>query len=181
MIEPPSGPSGAACAACADGRSCRDHKTGEFAPPAPSTPYDPLFVIANGETARRVLVSVESPCAGRVPSWVPLSWHWLAAVFERVNRWRNMRYALACVRDSLARGEAPYASHVFFDRRGLLDDADPHQRRAGMACGMAWCTHADVFAFYVDRGFSSGMSAAHIAACERGASVEVRRIKRKIW
>jgi hypothetical protein len=152
--------------------------------PTPAPPFDPLHAThVPGAVIGpfRALVSVESPCAGRVPSWVPLSWHWLAAVFERVNRWRNMRYALACVRDSLARGEAPYASHVFFDRRGLLDDADPHQRRAGMACGIAWCAHADVFAFYIDRGFSRGMSEAHIAACERGASVEVRRIKRKIW
>lgn len=122
-----------------------------------------------------VLVSVESPLRGRVPEWV--HWTWLAAIFERFDRWRNMRYALACVRDSLSRGEFPYASHVFFDRRGLLDDADPNDRCSGMTCGRAWAAHATVFAFYIDRGFSSGMSAAHLAAVQMGARIEVRSLR----
>jgi hypothetical protein len=125
-------------------------------------------------SAESVLVSIESPLRGRVPSWV--HWAWLAALFERIDRWRNMRYAVACVRDSLARGEFPYASHVFFDRRGLLDDADPNQRCSGMTAGLAWSTHATVFAFYIDKGFSSGMSAAHLAAVKAGARIEVRRL-----
>jgi hypothetical protein len=127
-----------------------------------------------GQSAVSVLVSIESPCAGRVPSWVHM--RWLASLFERFDRWRNMRYALACVRDSLARGEFPYASHVFFDRRGLLDDADPNERCSGMTAGLAWSVRATVFAFYVDRGFSSGMSAAHLAAIKAGAHVVVRRL-----
>jgi hypothetical protein len=132
----------------------------------------PIDIIA--QSTPSVLVSIESPCAGRVPSWVRS--RWLAALFERFNRWRNMRYALACVRDSLSRGEFPYASHVFFDRRGLLDDADPNQRCSGMTAGLAWSTQATVFAFYVDRGFSTGMAAAHLAAIKAGARVEVRRL-----
>ena len=127
------------------------------------------------QSAASVLVSVESPCAGKVPAWVRA--RWLAALFERFDRWRNMRYALACVRDSLARGEFPYASHVFFDRGGLLDDADPNDRCSGMTCGRAWSAHATVFAFYVDRGFSRGMSAAHLAAVQMGARIEVRKLR----
>jgi hypothetical protein len=127
------------------------------------------------QSAVSVLVSIESPLRGRVPSWVRS--RWLAALFERFDRWRNMRYALACVRDSLSRGEFPYASHVFFDRRGLLDDADPNQRCSGMTAGLAWSTQATVFAFYIDRGFSSGMSAAHLAAVKAGARIEVRRLR----
>lgn len=134
-----------------------------------NTPIDVL-----GESAMSVLVSIESPCAGRVPTWV--HWAWLAALFERFDRWRNMRYAHACVRDSLARGEFPYASHVFFARRGLLDDADPNDRCLGMSAGLAWSVRASVFAFYVDRGFSSGMSAAHLAAIKSGAFIVVRRL-----
>lgn len=126
---------------------------------------------------KRVLVSVESPCAGKVPEWV--HWRWLAAAIERFNRWRNMRYAMLCVKESIARGEAPYASHVFFDRRGLLDDADPSQRRVGMECGLSWSAQAAIFAFYVDRGFSSGMSAAYLVAIRSGAVVSVRRLTQK--
>jgi hypothetical protein len=33
-----------------------------------------------------------------------------------------------------------------------------------------------VFAFYIDKGFSSGMSAAHLAAVKAGARIEVRRL-----
>jgi hypothetical protein len=126
-------------------------------------------------SAQSVLVSVESPCRGRVPEWV--RWAWLASLWERFDRWRNMRYACACVRDSLARGESPYASHVLFDRRGLLDDADPNERCSGMTCGLAWSSRASVFAFYVDRGWSSGMARAHLAAIEAGARIEVRRLR----
>jgi len=69
----------------------------------------------------------------------------------------NIAYALRCCRDSLARGEAPYASHVFFDRPGLLDDALPAEREAGILAGFAWGEVADLVAVYCDRGISSGM------------------------
>jgi hypothetical protein len=101
------------------------------------------------------LVVIESPCRGRVPAWVPFA---LAPLFERIGRWRNHRYALRCVRDSLARGEAPYASHVLFDRRGLLDDADPKQRASGLLTGLLWGAKAELRAVYCDRGVSVGMA-----------------------
>lgn len=119
------------------------------------------------------LVSVESPCKGYVPPWVPAR---LAPLVERANRRRNMHYAMQCVRDSLARGEAPYASHVFFDRRGLLDDANPLHREVGMRSGAAWTKRADKFAFYLDLGWSRGMQLAYREACERQVPVEVRYI-----
>lgn len=102
----------------------------------------------------RLLVVVESPLRGHVPAWVPLA---AAPWVERFNRWRNRRYALACMRDALARGEAPYASHVLFDQRGLLDDAAPEQRAAGINAGLAWGRAARVRAVYCDRGLTDGM------------------------
>ena len=35
---------------------------------------------------------------------------------------RNVRYARACVRDSLLRGEAPIASHLLYTQPGVLRD-----------------------------------------------------------
>ena len=35
---------------------------------------------------------------------------------------RNIQYAMLAVRDSLSRGEAPYASHLFYTQ--MLDDND---------------------------------------------------------
>lgn len=120
-------------------------------------------------------VSVETPCRGRVPHWVPAL---VAPLVERYSRRRNMQYALECVLDSLARGEAPYASHVFFDRRGLLDDANPLHREVGMLCGALWTRRADKFVFYLDLGWSRGMQLAHRDASLRGHEIELRYLRR---
>ncbi len=71
---------------------------------------------------------------------------------------RNKRYARACMRDSLMRGEAPYASHLLFDQPGLLDDTVADERELAIQAGFAWGTEADVCAIYVDLGISDGMS-----------------------
>ena len=99
------------------------------------------------------LVVIESPMAGRPPSWMP----WPLSV---VARWylefRNRRYAMACVRHSaLVCGEAPYASHVMF--RSALRDRRPNERSIGMRCGFAWGHLAEAVAVYCDHGVSPGM------------------------
>ena len=42
---------------------------------------------------------------------------------------------------ALAQGHAPFAPHGFYP--GLLDDADPEQRAAGILAGMAWLEACD--------------------------------------
>lgn len=124
------------------------------------------------------LVVVESPLRGKVPAWCP---RWLAPLAERVGRYRNRRYALRCVRDSLLRGEAPYASHVLFDQHGLLNDAVASERDAGMFAGFAWGSQADVRAVYVDHGVSTGMRRG-IKQRPPGQIVEFRRLSpRSCW
>ena len=115
-------------------------------------------------------VVIESPLRGAVPRWCPT---WLAPAFERWGRWRNHRYALACMRDSLRRGEAPYASHVMFDRRGLLNDAAPDERVRGMQAGFLWGQAAAVRAVYCDRGITDGMRAG-IASAPAGQTITYR-------
>jgi hypothetical protein len=69
--------------------------------------------------------------------------------------WRNELYGRMCMRDSLARGEAPFASHLLYTQ--CLDDNVPAQRDQGMRAGFAWGEFADLRVFYLDRGFSRGM------------------------
>jgi hypothetical protein len=119
------------------------------------------------------LVIIESPLRGRVPSWAP---RWLAPLFERVDRWRNKRYARACMRDSLMFGEAPYASHLIYDQPGVLDDAEPAQRKIGMDAGFAWGSRGDLCAVYVDLGITDGMRRGMELALQRGLPIEERSL-----
>ena len=48
---------------------------------------------------------------------------------------RNLLYARACVRDSLMRGEVPFASHLFYTQPGILDDDIPRERDMGINAG----------------------------------------------
>jgi hypothetical protein len=88
----------------------------------------------------------------------------------------NKAYARACVLDSLRRGEVPYASHVFFDQPGLLDDLRPGERRLGMEAGLAWGEVADLVAAYLDRGVSNGMRAGIALAKTRKQAIHFRSI-----
>ncbi len=63
----------------------------------------------------RPFVLIESPYAGDVEG--------------------NVAYAGAAILDSLHRGEAPFASHLFYTR--MLDDLDPAEREMGIEAGLA--------------------------------------------
>jgi hypothetical protein len=85
-------------------------------------------------------------------------------------------YAKACILDSLRRGEAPYASHIFFDQPGLLDDLLPEERERGILAGFAWGEAADTVAFYVDFKISGGMRRGFERAVHTDADIVVRSI-----
>ena len=61
----------------------------------------------------------------------------------------NIAYARRCMADSLARGEAPFASHLLYTQRGILDDTQPAERKRGMDAGFAWATYADTDGGYI--------------------------------
>ena len=103
---------------------------------------------------RFVCVVIESPYAGNV----------------RLNE----AYARACMRDSLARGEAPYASHLLYTQPGVLDDTIPEERAWGIAAGFAWRAAAQRTVVYTDLGISGGMHAGIADAERRGCPVEYR-------
>ena len=68
---------------------------------------------------------------------------------------RNRRYLLRCIRDCLARGESPMASHQMLV--DVCDDTQPEERDLGIRAGFAWRTAARATVIYTDHGISSGM------------------------
>lgn len=108
------------------------------------------------------LVIIESPFAGAT---------------EQIRN-DNIAYARKCVADSLARGEAPIASHLLFPQ--LLDDNVPAERQAGIDAGLAWYRVADKCVVYADRGESGGVRAGVATARYHGVPVEVRYIEQEV-
>lgn len=81
---------------------------------------------------------------------------WCVTTKERAEESaRNTRYLDACLRDSLRRGEAPFASHRMYTSE--LDDGKPEERELGIRAGFAWRAAADATVFYMDLGWSRGM------------------------
>lgn len=105
------------------------------------------------------LVIVESPYAAPTPEEIEM----------------HVRYARACVRDCLDRGEAPFASHLLLTQPGILRDEVPAERTRGIEAGLAWAARADATVVYLDLGLSRGMKYGieHAVANERHVEVRV--------
>lgn len=95
----------------------------------------------------------------------------------------NKAYARMCVRDSLRRGEAPYASHLFFDHPEIINDMIFDEETLGIKAGFAWAEAAEDVAFYVDRGISAGMIQAFDRAMKTYSAIVVRSLENdeEIW
>lgn len=97
----------------------------------------------------------------------------------------HIRYAKACMRDSIWRGEAPYASHLLYAQPGILDDLIPAEREFGIEAGLAWGARADLTAVYTDCGISGGMRRGIERAEKAGRPIEYRQVApthfRVIW
>lgn len=109
----------------------------------------------NGLPQRRVII--ESPYNGAIEA--------------------NERYARAAMRDSLKRGEAPYASHLLYTQPGVLDDTDPDERAIGIEAGLAWGCMAHATVVYKDLGISAGMQYGIDRAEQEGRVVEYRTLR----
>jgi len=102
------------------------------------------------------LVIIESPYAGNVEE--------------------NLRYLRACLRDSLSRGEAPYASHGLYTQEGVLDDSIQEERMQGIHAGFAWRQVGHLTAVYTDLGISSGMQYGIDDSTKRLVPIEYRQL-----
>lgn len=92
---------------------------------------------------------------------------------------RNMRYARLCALDCRLRGEAAYASHLFFTQ--FLDDRSPEDRAFGIAAGFEWAQHADLVALYWDLGISTGMIKAREHWLGLRMKVEPRNLPNELF
>lgn len=88
----------------------------------------------------------------------------------------NVRYARACLRDSLYRNEAPIASHLLYTQPGVLDDTNPVERQMGISAGLAWRAVAEYSVVYTDLGISKGMKFGIEAAEGSGRPVKYRKL-----
>ena len=88
----------------------------------------------------------------------------------------NVEYARRCLRDSLARGEAPIASHLLYTQDGVLRDEAPEERQWGIDAGLSWLPVAEATVVYTDRGISNGMKLGIKRAEDMGVVVEYRSI-----
>lgn len=102
------------------------------------------------------LVLIESPFAGDVET--------------------NIKFARACMRDSLNRGEAPFAMHLLYTQDGILDDGIPEERNLGIEAGLAWGKYARRTVVYTNLGITQGMERGIQRATEEGRKIEYREL-----
>ena len=95
-----------------------------------------------------------------------------------LRRWFNLRFARACVRDCLMRGEAPIASHLLYTQRGVLNDDVPDEHKLGIDAGHQWISSADAMVVYIPRRgrITPGMDIGIKRAKAIGIPVEYRRL-----
>ena len=89
---------------------------------------------------------------------------------------RNIKYARECMADCLKRGEAPIASHLLYTQEGVLDDNIPEERELGINAGFEWSVKAEKAVFYVDYGYSKGMTEAQSVYRDTGTPMEERSL-----
>lgn len=91
------------------------------------------------------------------------------------------RYLSAALRDSLLRGEAPFASHAIYTRIGVLDDRIPEDRRLGISAGFAYLRRASLVVVYKNFGITKGMQRAIEVAKAEHIPVEYRTLEGSEW
>jgi hypothetical protein len=107
-------------------------------------------------TREMELVLIESPYAGDVDT--------------------NINFARACMRDSLGRGEAPFAMHLLYTQEAILNDDIPEERNWGIEAGLAWGKHASKTVVYTNLGITPGMEFGIQRAKEEGREIEYREL-----
>lgn len=70
---------------------------------------------------------------------------------------KNVIYSRECLHDCLRRGESPFASHLLYTQKGVLDDSIPEERQRGIDAAIGWLEVADYVTVYMDLGVTTGM------------------------
>lgn len=89
----------------------------------------------------------------------------------------NVKYARECIRDCLDRGESPFASHLLYTQKGVLDDSIKEERRKGIDAAIGWLEVADHVAVYMDLGVTEGMIFGIVRAAKAAKPVRLRWLR----
>lgn len=89
----------------------------------------------------------------------------------------NVKYSRECLKDCLARQESPYASHLLYTQKGVLDDTLPDERRIGIQAANQWLEVTDIVAVYMDLGVTRGMLIGVMKAARLGKPIHLRWIR----
>ena len=89
----------------------------------------------------------------------------------------NVKYARECLRDCIDRGESPFASHLLYTQKGLLDDSIPAERRKGIDAAASCLEVADYVCVYMDSGVTPCMVLGIIRATRLYKPVRLRWIR----
>lgn len=88
----------------------------------------------------------------------------------------NVKYSRQCLRDSLDRGESPFASHLLYTQKGVLDDNVADERDKGIRAAEGWLEKADFVVIYADFGITLGMAKGIAKAARLGKTLKFRWI-----
>lgn len=89
----------------------------------------------------------------------------------------NVKYSRECLKDCLSRGESPYASHLLYTQKGVLDDSVPEERRRGIKASNDWLEVTDLVAVYMDLGVTRGMLIGVMKAARHGKPIHLRWLR----
>ena len=92
---------------------------------------------------------------------------------------RNVKYARACMRDCFMKREYPFASHLLYTQKGVLDDNNHDERKLGIEAGLAWVKIADATIVYTDFGITDGMRQGVERAKDEEREIKYRKLFRK--
>lgn len=92
---------------------------------------------------------------------------------------KNIKYARACMRDCLNKGEAPFASHLLYTQPGILDDNIPEERKKGIEAGLLWGKCAEKTVVYYDYEITPGMQKGIERAKKEKRKIEFRKLYEK--
>lgn len=90
---------------------------------------------------------------------------------------KNVVYSRECVRDCLNRGESPFASHLLYTQKSILNDSIPEERRRGIDAAIGWLEVADFVAVYCDLSITAGMIWGIARAAKMGKPIRLRWIR----
>lgn len=89
----------------------------------------------------------------------------------------NVKYSRECIRHCLNQGESPFASHLLYTQKGILDDKIPDERRRGIDAAVGWLEVADYVAVYMDLGVTTGMVWGIARATKLNKPIKLRWIR----